>query len=129
MAPHRLGRGATVALALLVPVVALVTVVLTLNVTDDPSRPAAAGATPSSGTAIAIENFRYDPDPVTVKIGTKVTVTNRDGTIHTLTANDESFDTGELAGGASGTITITKSGTYEYFCQIHNYMTGTIEAR
>ena len=129
MSTDRLGRLATIALAVVVPVVALVTVVVTLNVTDDPSSSAASNATGGSGTAVSIKNFQYSPNPVSVKVGAKVTVTNDDGTVHTLTANDGQFDTGDLDGGASGTITITKPGTYAYFCNIHNYMTGTIEAR
>ena len=67
-------------------------------------------------------------DPTSVTAGATVTVTNDDGTVHTLTADDGKFDTGDLDGGASGTITIDEPGTYAYFCDIHNYMTGTIEA-
>ena len=129
MATGRLGRLPTLALAVLVPIVALVTVVVTLNVTDDPSSSAAAPTKGGSGTAISIKNFQYSPNPIMVKAGAKVTVTNDDGTVHTLTADDGSFDTGDLDGGASGTITITKAGKYTYFCDIHNYMTGTIEVR
>ena len=54
---------------------------------------------------------------------------NADGAAHTLTADDGSFDTGNLDGGASATITIDAPGRYAYFCDIHNYMTGVIEAR
>jgi plastocyanin len=132
MARSRLGRAPTVVLALVVPLLALVTVVVTLNVTDDSTSSAAsgrAGNAAGSGTAISIKDFQYHPDPITVKAGTAVTVTNDDGTVHTLTADDKSFDTGELDGGARTTITITKPGTYKYFCDIHNYMTGTIAAR
>ncbi len=56
-------------------------------------------------------------------------VTNDDGTAHTVTAADKSFDTGDLDGGATATITLAKAGTYQYFCNIHNYMTGTIEVK
>jgi plastocyanin len=131
MATDRLGRLPTLALAVVVPLVALVSVVVTLNVTDDSSSaaPRAGGGSGGTGTAISIKNFQYSPNPISVKVGAKVTVTNDDGTVHTLTANDGQFDTGDLDGGARGTITITKPGTYSYFCDIHNYMTGTIEAR
>jgi plastocyanin len=129
-ARRRLGRVPTLALALLVPLAALATVAVTLLVTDDPTTSAAAApGTRASGTAIAIEDFRFSPDPIAVKAGTTVTVTNRDGTVHTLTADDGGFDTGNLDGGASATITLTTPGTYRYFCDVHNYMTGTIEVR
>ena len=57
-----------------------------------------------------------------------MTVTNDDGTAHTLTADDGRFDTGDLDGGKQTTITIDKPGKYAYHCDIHNYMTGVIEA-
>ena len=131
MARDRLGRLPTILLALIVPLVALVTVLVTLNVTDDSTSSASgAGATKAgSGTAIDIKSFQYSPNPISVEAGAKVVVTNSDGTVHTLTADDKSFDTGDLDGGAKKTITIAKAGTFTYHCTIHNYMTGTIEAK
>ena len=131
MAPDRLGRLPTIALALVVPLVALATVLVTLNVTDDAGSSAASSSdtqTSASGTAISIKNFQYSPEPITVKVGATITVTNDDGTVHTLTADHDQFDTGDLDGGATATITIETPGTYAYHCTIHNYMTGTIEA-
>jgi plastocyanin len=131
MATDRLGRLPTILLALLVPVIALVTVLVTLNVTDDATGSAASKPSTGksgAGTAISIKDFTFSPDPITVKAGARITVTNDDGTTHTLTASNKSFDTGDLDGGASATITIARAGTYKYFCNIHNYMTGTIEA-
>ena len=131
MATDRRGRLPTFALALVVPVVALVTVLVTLNVTDDSTSAASSsgrGGKSGSGTAISIKNFQYSPDPFTVKAGATVTVTNDDGTVHTLTSDDDTFDTGDLDGGARGSITIDAPGKYAYHCSIHNYMRGTIEA-
>ena len=125
-----LGRLPTIALAVVVPLVALVTVVVTLNVTSDGTNSAAGAAkgakTPNS---ITIANFQFSPDPLVVSAGATVKVTNRDGTKHTVTAADKSFDTGDLDGGATATITIAKAGTYKIYCNIHNYMTGTIEVK
>ncbi len=129
-AGNRLGRLPTIALAVLVPLVALITVVVTLNVTSDGTSSAASasrGATKPD--TITIANFRFSPDPLVVTAGTTVKVTNEDGTAHTVTADDKSFDTGDLAGGTSTTITLAKAGTYKYYCDIHNYMTGTIEVK
>ena len=131
MTTDRLGRVPTIVLALLVPLVALVTVLVTLNATDDSSSSASSGsdsAKGGAGTAISIKNFQYSPDPITVKSGATVIVTNDDGTVHTLTADKGEFDTGDLDGGAKATIAIGEPGTYTYHCTIHNYMTGTIEA-
>jgi plastocyanin len=114
-------------LVAIVPLVALFAVVVTLSVTS--VDPVSAASRAEGGDAIDVRNFHYSPNPLQVRVGTKVTVTNDDATTHTLTAKDGAFDTGELAGGAHTTITLSKAGTYEYFCQIHNYMTGTITVR
>ena len=112
----------TWALALVVPVVALVVAVVTLNVTSDSS---GAG---KNGTEVIIKNFAFSPTPLHVKAGATVTVANHDGTTHTFTADDGAFDTGRLDGGAQRTITIDSPGRYAYHCNIHNFMTGVIEA-
>jgi len=120
----------TWALALIVPVLAAIVAVVTLNVTSDDSGASASGATESPGTAnaVVIKDFAFSPTPLRVTAGSSVTVTNEDGTTHTLTADDGKFDTGDLAGGQRMTITIDKPGTYAYHCDIHNYMTGVIRA-
>jgi plastocyanin len=126
----RLGRVPTILLALLVPAVALVTVVVTLDATSDDTGAVATGAGKGAGgTAITIKNFQYSPDPIVVTAGDTITVTNDDGTAHTLTADHGTFDTGNLGDGAETTITVAAPGTYAYHCDIHNYMTGKIEAR
>ena len=131
MAGNRLGRLPTLLLALLVPVVALVTVLVTLTVTDDGTVAVSGGGGGKgiAGDAVSIKNFQFSPSPIVVKAGSAVTVTNDDGTVHTLTADDGKFDTGDLDGGAKKTITVDAPGTYAYHCAIHNFMTGTIEAR
>lgn len=121
--PDRVGRMQIVVLASVVPVVALVAALVTLNVTGD------ATTASHAGTAISIKDFRYSPNPLEVKVGETVTVTNDDGTAHTLTADGKRFDTGTLAGGARKTITIRAPGAYTYHCDIHNYMTGKIVVR
>lgn len=129
MATDRLRRLPTVVLALLVPVVAVVTMLVTLNATDGSGAAASGGGRGAASNAISIRNFRFSPNPIVVKAGAAVTVTNDDGTVHTLTADDQSFDTGDLDGGAAGTIIVKSPGRYAYHCEIHSYMTGTIEAR
>lgn len=120
---HRLP---TPLLALVVPVVAAVAVIVTLAATSPPSTGSAAHG--GGGTAITIENFAFTPPTLRVAAGTTVRVTNADGAKHTLAADGGAFDTGTLDGGATATVTIDRAGTYRYYCDIHNYMTGRIEA-
>ena len=120
----------TWALALIVPVLAVVVAIVTLNVTSDDAGSTADRSTTSAGTAdaVVIKDFAYSPTPLRVTAGASVTVTNDDGAPHTLTADDGQFDTGNLTRGMQATITVDEPGTYAYHCDIHNYMTGVIEA-
>jgi plastocyanin len=121
-------RSRVVVLAALVPLIAIVTAVVTLAVTDSPGSGTASAAKPN-GTSIVISNFAFSPPTLHVAPGTEITVTNNDSVAHTVTGDDKSFDTGDLAGGAKGTITIKSPGKYAYHCDIHNYMTGVIEVK
>ncbi|TMD06380.1 MAG: amidase [Chloroflexi bacterium] len=83
-----------------------------------PSGPAAA--------AVTIKNFAFSPTPLTVRTGTKVTWTQQDSTVHTVTAVDGSFDSGNLSQGQSFSRTFSTAGTFMYRCNIHQYMTATV---
>ena len=91
---------------------------------------AAAGASTrrAKGASVTIKGFAFSPKTLKVTAGTKVKVTNKDGTTHTFTADKGAFDTGDIDGGKSATVTIRKPGTYAYHCNIHSSMHGTIKA-
>lgn len=76
--------------------------------------------------AVTIQNFAFSPATITVKAGDKVTWTNQDSVGHSATADDQSFDTGILDQGQSGSVTFSKAGTYTYHCSAHPNMKGTI---
>ncbi|MGH9081032.1 MAG: cupredoxin domain-containing protein [Acidimicrobiales bacterium] len=87
------------------------------------STPGGSGAAHS----ITIQNFAFSPKTITVAPGTTVTVTNKDQVTHTLTARNGGFNTGDISAGQSKTFTApNNSGTYPYFCMIHQFMTGTL---
>lgn len=101
--------------------------------------PSAGSATPSAGststapnppattaTTVGIDNFLYSPDPITVIVGTTITWTNDQGFDHTVTADDGSFDSGDLATGDTFEHTFDAAGTFAYLCSIHPNMAGTI---
>jgi plastocyanin len=93
--------------------------------TDDSAGSGDAGES-ASGDAVTIAGFAFDPDGLTVAAGTTVTFTNDDSAAHTATAEDDSFDTGELEGGDTAEVTFDEPGEVSYFCNIHNYMQGTV---
>ncbi len=91
------------------------------------------GSTPApSGNAaraekVEIVDFAYDPDPVTIEEGGKVIWINRDSAPHTATADDGSFDTGQLEEGKLKSESFKEPGEFTYFCQIHPTMHGTVK--
>ncbi|MDW3219156.1 MAG: cupredoxin domain-containing protein [Acidimicrobiales bacterium] len=88
--------------------------------------PAADAVSDTAGDAVDIAGFAFSPLPARSG-GTTIEVTNSDGAAHTLTARDGSFDTGLLSGGDRATFTAPLApGTYEFFCELHPSMTGTL---
>jgi plastocyanin len=89
----------------------------------------AGAATPRAKSgAVTIKDFAFSPKTLKIKAGTKIKVSNKDGTTHTFTANKGAFDTGDIDGGSSATVTVKKPGTYAYHCNIHANMKGTVKA-
>jgi len=81
---------------------------------------------PDDNPTIQIEGFAFSALDA-VAPGTEITVANLDGAQHTLTADDGSFNTGGLDGGATVTITAPEApGTYTFVCNIHPTMTGSL---
>jgi plastocyanin len=90
-----------------------------------------AAVAPATGNAVAIQNFSFTPQTLTVKAGTKVTWTNQDTTVHNVTstngpginaATTSLFSSGSLNQGQSFSYTFAKAGTYYYDCTIHASM-------
>jgi plastocyanin len=91
------------------------------------SVPASEPASESESVTVDIVEFAFDPSTLEVASGDSVVFTNGDGFAHTAQADDGSFDTGEIAAGASAdAVTFEEPGAFRFFCGIHNYMTGTI---
>ncbi len=76
--------------------------------------------------AVAIDNFVFGPDRLTIKAGTTVTWTNRDDIPHTVASKDRLFKSRVMDTDESYSFTFTTPGEYSYFCSLHPHMTGTI---
>ena len=86
-----------------------------------------------NGDEIQIEmrGFKFNPDMVTIKQGTTVTWTNKDGTAHTVVSGVRDnksglFDSGNISSGATFSYTFNEKGTFDYFCEPHSGMDGII---
>jgi plastocyanin len=85
-----------------------------------------AAATTGSGTAVTIDNFAFSPATLKVKVGQKVSWTNKQqGVAHTVTADGGTFDH-PMPSGATFSFAFTKAGSFAYHCTIHPSMHGTI---
>jgi nitrite reductase (NO-forming) len=64
----------------------------------------------------------YSVNVLEVPVGTTVTWTNDDSVIHTVTAVDESFDSGFMREGDTWSYTFEEAGEFEYLCTPHPWM-------
>jgi plastocyanin len=96
--------------------------VLLLGCGDDD--PQSGEKSAPASVEVKIEEFKFPPT-TTVRAGGSIVFLNRDKAPHTAEA--ETFDSGRLDRGESKRIKFDEPGTYEYFCDFHRFMTGTVE--
>ncbi|HEV8272334.1 MAG TPA: cupredoxin domain-containing protein [Chitinophagaceae bacterium] len=86
------------------------------------------GVTPINySTRISIQNSAFTPAEVTVMVGGSILWINNDNTVHTVTADDGSFDSGDLQPSASVGFTFNTVGPHPYHCKYHREMTGIVK--
>lgn len=73
----------------------------------------------------------FFPNNIVVVLGVNNTVVweNKDNSPHTVTSNDGSFESGNMAPGQSFTFTFTLPGTYTYHCTYHPWMVATVTVK
>lgn len=89
---------------------------------------AAAPAAADTGQ-VSIQFQAFGPSQIDVLPGESVTWQNASDRTHTVTADDGSFDSGEVAGGGTFTQQFGAPGAYAYHCTIHPDMVGEIDVR
>jgi len=81
----------------------------------------------SSSTAkISITSSGYSPASLTVTNGSTVTWTNNDNITHTVTTDEGSINSGDIAPGSSYSKTFATAGTYTYHDAHNANMTGVL---
>ena len=106
------------------------TVLLTLML-DDPTATPVASPQIDVGevgeATVGIAELFYRPHTITILAGGSVTWVNNDTVPHTATGRDaEILQSGTIEPGNDFTQTFNTPGTYEYYCEFHPDMTGTI---
>jgi plastocyanin len=64
-----------------------------------------------------------------VSVGSSVTWKNNDTTTHDVTGDAGGFTTGQIAPGASSTVTFQTAGSFAYHCSIHPGMVASVKVQ
>ncbi|HTL00816.1 MAG TPA: hypothetical protein VL243_01260 [Vicinamibacterales bacterium] len=96
-----------------------------------PTTTPSTGSTTSANVTIAITgsagNTAFSPNPAPAAAGQNVAFKNNDGTVHHLVADNGTWDSGNIAPGASsGTLSVTSTNALTFHCTIHPTMVGSI---
>lgn len=86
-----------------------------------PVGPVAGALRPTSMTGL-----RFVDGALEIALGTTVEWRNDDAVIHTVTADDRGFDSGNIGAGQAWRFTFTRPGTYAYHCTTHPFMQGKV---
>ena len=94
------------------------------------------GSEPVSTTSVTIPLGSKDknvseffvPSTISVNLYDTITWTNKDDTEHTVTSQTNIFNSGLIESGQSFSHQFSQDGTFEYFCQLHPWMVGTVVA-
>jgi plastocyanin len=80
-------------------------------------------------TAVSIKDMAFSPASLSVSAGTTVTWTNNDAIAHTVTADDGSYDSGNIPPGSRYSKVFSTAGTFAYHCTIHPMMKATVTVK
>lgn len=80
----------------------------------------------ASASQVEIKDFSFQPNSLTVPVGTTVMWINGDPTEHTVTSDDGKFNSGNILSGGQFKFVFSQPGTYKYHCNIHPSMTATV---
>jgi len=89
------------------------------------------GGRVASGEAmhVEIQQLAFAPARIEIAAGTTVEWRNDDPVVHVVRADDGSWDSGDIAPGATWRHTFDRPGTYTYTCTPHPFMKGVVVVR
>lgn len=95
-----------------------------------PAGSPAADASPAAEADVTVEikDFAYRDGTLEIEVGTTVEWVQLDTVPHTVTSipGGDAFQSGKMSKGDVFSYTFTEPGTYEYFCEYHGNMKGTV---
>lgn len=126
MSPNHIKIGVLAAALVLVVAAGIITVTLPHHHAND-------GAARSHVSTVHVRILtdpkiigKYSPDRITVHVNQPVIFTNNSNADHTVTDQQNAFNSGNMTVNSSWTLIPKKTGTFHYYCIYHQYMLGTI---
>lgn len=81
----------------------------------------------SSVYKVNVTATQFDPSGLTMLVGSKVTWTNMDTSMHSVVSDDgTSFNSGNLSAGSAFSFTPATTGMYNYHCGVHPAVKGVL---
>jgi len=80
----------------------------------------------NNSATITMKNSVFSNANLQIQTGTNVVWNNDDTTVHTVTANDGSFGSGDIQPGGSFSHQFNSAGTFMYHDKYHDKMTGAV---
>lgn len=71
---------------------------------------------------VIMDHDNFEPAVITIKVNESITWKNKDLMFHTVTSDEDIWDSGKIITGGIFTHQFTKPGTYNYHCKIHDKM-------
>jgi len=108
------------------PPMNITTQVLTAEPQTTVSTPTLQKTPMVSDNTIRIKKSAFDPENITVNVGSTVRWVNQDAVPHRIQFSDPSLSPVLLASSQSGSQRFDQPGQYDYICSIHPDMQGTV---
>jgi len=83
----------------------------------------------ANATKAEMRTMVFGPKRIEISAGGTVTWTNNDPLVHTITADDGSWDSGPIEPGQSWSRTFTQPGEYAFHCTPHPFMKSVVVVR
>jgi len=90
---------------------------------------AAGAAVPANATRAELRTMTFAPNRIEIPAGATVVWTNTDPLVHTITADDGSWDSGAIEPGKTWSHTFTQPGEFAFHCTPHPFMKGVLVVR
>jgi plastocyanin len=95
---------------------------------DDGGESGGGEAGGSETATLTAAEFAFDPSTLTVASGGSIEFTNEDDAEHNITAEEAGIDEDvDAKGSVTVDLSDVEAGTYDFFCEYHPDMKGTLE--